>query len=112
APGAYRPPRRFAMARMAAEDVLQALLLEHGEGLAQPVEQVRRRRVWKEATLVRPKHRAPVPVRAPQPCIARRRQRLLGDGIEGEAGWEHQALLRARHRHVDLPVVVAVIDGG
>src|SRR5205085_11818366 len=31
APGAYRPPRRFAMARMAPEDVLQALPLDHGD---------------------------------------------------------------------------------
>ena len=57
-------------------------------------------------------HRLPVPVRPGQPRAPRGRARLVAERVEAEAGGQHQALLRARHGHVDVPFVVAIVDRG
>src|SRR5436190_595023 len=41
-----------------------------------------------------------------------RRERLLADGIEPPARRQHQALLRARDRHVDAPFRLAIVHRG
>src|SRR5262244_1730017 len=62
APGANRPPRRLRVARVPRKYVLQPLLFQHRERLAQTEEQVRRGRVREVAALVRLEHGLPVPV--------------------------------------------------
>ena len=77
---------------------------------AEAVEQVRRRRVGKESGPVRAEHRLPLPVRPCHPGRLRSRQGLLTHGVEAEPWGQHQSLLRAPDRHVDAPLVVAVVD--
>ena len=67
-----RRARRRRVAGVAGEDGRQPLLAQHRERLAQPVEQVRGRRVGPEAGLVGLDDRPPVPVGARQPRAARR----------------------------------------
>src|SRR6266481_1087479 len=112
APGAYRAPRALRVARMAGEDVLQALLLEHRERFAQAVEQVGRRRVGEVAGLVVGKHLIPGPIGAREFRRLRRLARLFAHAIERQAGRQHQAFLRAGDGDVDAPLVVAVVDRG
>ncbi len=55
APRAHRAARGFGVAIVAREHRVEAFFVEqHVQRLAQAVEQVRRRRVGKEAVLVRP----------------------------------------------------------
>src|SRR5882762_4785564 len=86
APGAHRAPRALRVARMAGEDVLQALLLEHRERFAQAVEQVGRRRVGEVAALVVGEHLVPGPIRARECSRTRRAARLFAHAIERQAG--------------------------
>src|SRR5690348_7724033 len=49
APGSHGAPRSLGVPVMTREDIVQAFLPEHLKRLAQPVEQIRRRRERKEA---------------------------------------------------------------
>ncbi len=104
-------PRRLAVAGMACEDGVEPLLFEqHLQRLAQPEQQVGRRRVGEKPGLPGFLHRLPVPIGARKLRAFRRGERLVRDGVEAEPGRQHQPLLRAADRHVDAPVVVAVLD--
>ncbi len=97
---------------MPVEHILQPLLGEHGERLAQPVHHRQRRRVREIAAGIRLHHVGVVEVAAPRGCGFRRFQRLLADAGHAEAGGQHQALLRAADAHVHAPFVHAKIDAG
>ena len=63
-PGLHRRARRLAEPDMAGEDLVQAFLQQHGDGLLEAIEQVGRGRVGKEAGLVGRQHVGPVPIGA------------------------------------------------
>jgi hypothetical protein len=104
--------RRVASAcrAWAGEHVVEPLLAQHEKRLPEPEQQVGRRRVRKKTRGVGLEHLVPAPVGARQAGRARRGERLLAQRVEGQAGRQHQALLRAADGDVDTPFVVAVVD--
>ena len=109
-PGAHRPACRFAKACMTRKHPRQPFVEEHLQHLAQTVEKVGRRGVGEESALVVADHRFPGPVRLRQTRRVCRGERLVADGVEAKARWQHQPFLRAAHGDVHAPVVVAVVD--
>jgi hypothetical protein len=112
APRARRPAHALGMAIVAREHAVEALLVQHVDGLGQAVEQVGGGRVGEEALLVGGQHVLPGEIRLRQLGGLGRRQRLVAHGVEAQPRWQHQAFLRAPHRDVDAPLVVPVVDGG
>ena len=93
APGLHRGSGGVPEALVAGKDACQPLVHEHGDCFAEPVEQIRRRRVGEKASLVVAQHRLPIPIGARQAGRLRRGQRLVADRIEAEARRQHKALL-------------------
>src|SRR4051812_5884548 len=112
-PCAHRAPGRFAVALVACENGIEAFLVEeHLERFAQPIEEIGRRRVRKVALIAVREHLVPRPVAARQLRALRRFERLGRDAVERQPRRQHQALLRSRHRNVDAPLVVAIVERG
>ena len=110
APGGDGGTRRLGMASVARKDRVEPFLQQHVAGFAEAVEQVGGGRVGKPAVGIGRQHLVPVPE-----CLHHIRRlggfdRLLAHRVEGEAGRQHQALLRTCHRDVDAPGVVAIVD--
>src|SRR5687768_12384906 len=81
-------------ARMAGEDGLQPLLVDHVQRFLEAEEQVAGRRVRQVALAFGGgQHRLPIPERARQLRGLRQSARLLAGGDESEAGRQHQSLL-------------------
>ena len=78
------------------------------------MEELRRRGVGKEAVVVVGDHVGEGEIGALhlRPVVAGRRQRLFGDGQEGQAGRQHEALLRAGDGEIDAPFVLPEVDRG
>ncbi len=92
------------------KDLVEPLLQQHRDRLAQPVKQVGGRRVGKEALRVGLEHFLPIPIGARHFVGFGRGARLLRDGVEAETRRQHEALLRATDADVDLPFLVPVVD--
>ncbi len=108
-PGAHCTAARFGQTFMARKHVLEPFAKNHVECFREPVQQVRVRRVGPVTRLVHLDDFGPVPEAA-------RQLRLLAGGngfgryrVEADARRQHQAFLRARHRDVHAPVVVAIV---
>ena len=112
APRPYCAPGRFGVPAVPGKNIWQSLLMQHAKGLAQAVQQIGRRSVGEESGLVVLEHGLPIPVRPWEACRLRRRQRLSADGVEAEAGRQHEPLLGATHRYVHTPLIVPIVDGG
>ena len=95
---------------MPGKDVLEPLLLEDGERLAQPVEQRQSRRVGEIAGRVCPHLVAEIEIGLAALGVLHRRERLLARADEAEARRQHETLLRAGDGEVDAPLVEAEID--
>ena len=105
-----RRSRRGGEPLVTREHIVEPLFEQHRDRLAQPVEQVGRRRVGKEALRVRLQHFLPIEIGARHPVGSRGGARLLRDRVEAEAGRQHETLLRATDADVDLPFVMPVVD--
>ena len=68
--------------------------------------------VGEEAALVRGDHPFPRPEAAGRVGLARNASAFSADGVEAEAGRQHQPLLRAGDADVDAPFVVAIVGAG
>jgi len=110
APRLHRGARGAAEALVACDDGVEPLFPQHGERLAQAIEDVGRRRVGEEAGRVVAQHRLPVPVGARQLRALRGGERLVADGVEADARRQHQPFLRAADGDVDAPCLVPVFD--
>ncbi len=110
APAAHGRAGRLGVPLMTCVDVLQALLVQHHQRLAEAVEDVGGRGVGPEPVGVGGQDRLPVPVRARQLRRPGGLEGLVADRVEADARRQHEALLRARDGDVDLPLVVPVVD--
>ena len=116
-PGAeLEPPRLHGQSGalgeplVAGEHVLQALLQQHREGLAQTVQHGERGRVGEVAGRVGLPHVAEVEEAARQLGLVGLRQSLLAGADDAEAGREHETLLRAGDGQVHTPLVHPEVD--
>ena len=95
---------------VAGEHIVEPLLEQHRDRLAQAVQQVGGRRVGEEAGGVGLEHLFPVPIGPRHLVGLRGGAGLFGDGVEAEPRRQHESLLRAGDGDVDLPLVMPVID--
>ena len=104
-PNADGAPHRLGQQPMALEHVLQPLLEQQVERLAQAVQQMfgRRAGIFPVVLLALPV--GPVPIGRAQPSRFMHLARAIIGGDKAQARRRHQALLRARHRDVDAPIV-------
>ena len=112
APRLDRPAGAFREPVVPREDVLEALLLEHGEGLTQAVQHRERRGIREVARGVRLSHVAEVEEDARQLGLLVQRERLLARAHDAESRRQHESLLGACHREIDAPLVHPEIDAG
>ena len=112
APCRHGAPGRLAITLVSRENVLKAFLVEHVDGDIEAVEQVRRGGRGEEAVGVGGNHLLPRPELLGRLGLARKRKRFFADGVEAEAGRQHQSLLRAGNADVDAPFIVTVVRAG
>lgn len=110
APMPHRGTRRFRRAAMAAENGLQALLVQHADGDLQALEEVGGGRIGECAAVVGGECIMPIPIAARQPRALAGIERLVRNHVERQARRQHQAFLRAADRDIDAPFVVAIVD--
>src|SRR6185312_13934336 len=98
-----RAAHRLGEQAVAPERVVEPFGEQHVEGLAQREQQMDRRRAGIFAVVLGAVALGPVPVRRAQSGVAMLGEGALIGGDEAEAGWRHQAFLRAGHRDIDAP---------
>ena len=111
-PGGDGLAHALGQAMMALEDLLQPLALQQIERSAQAAQQGGRRGIGEIAVLVGAGHVGEIEIAAEGFGLGGRGHRLRGDGHDGEARGQHEALLRAGDRQIDAPFVHAEIDAG
>ena len=84
--------RRSGEPLVTREDVVEPLLEQHRDGLAQAVEQVGRRSIREEAIRIRLQHFLPIPIRPRHPVGLRGGTGLVRDRVEAETGRQHETL--------------------
>ena len=90
---------------VATEGVFQAFFEQHVEGLAQPEQQVHRRRAAVLHVVEFALSRGPVPIARPQPGIGMGGERGRTCPDEAQARRHHEPLLRTGHSDIDTPAV-------
>src|SRR6266403_669491 len=110
-PSLYGGARRSRVTIMATKYICEPLLLQHGEGFAQSVNEIGSRCKRKKARLVSTQHVPPIPIGPWQPRALAGGQGLLRNGIETQPRGKHEPFLRTRDGDVHFPFVVAIIHG-
>src|SRR5207244_4056014 len=106
----HRLSRGLSEPRVPRENVVEAFLEQHANGLPKTEQEQRRRSVGKESLLHVADHRAPI-VEIPRSsvrlgCI----ERSWSDAEDRAARRQHESLLRAGESDVDAPLVHSEID--
>ena len=110
APRRHRAPAAFGQAEVAREDVVEPLLEQHGQGLAQPVQHRNRRRVGEVSGRVGLHHVLEAPVTARQLGRLPEFQCPRADAHDAQTSRQHEPLLRTGDGDVHLPLVHAEVD--
>ena len=91
--------------------VIEAFLAQHGERLAEPVEQIGRRRVGIEALGVALDDRRPIPIGLGHAWMSRTARSAFSPmALKPIPGGSISPFCEPRHRDVDAPVVMAELD--
>ena len=95
---------------MTRKDVIEAFFFDHLERFHQAVHKRQRRGVGEVTGRVGRHHVAEVEIRAFHLRALTHRECFLASAQNAQASWQHQTLLRARHSHVNAPVIETEID--
>src|SRR3990170_2786237 len=112
APGLDCGARAGGQMAVAREHVVEPLLLEDGERLAQAVEERQGRRIGEVAGRVRPHMVGKIEIGPPALGIRHGGKRLLAGADDAKARRQHEALLRTGDGEIDAPFLHAEIDAG
>src|SRR5579864_542826 len=95
---------------MTSEDLVEALLEQHFERLAQPVQQLQWRRVREVPGRVRFDHIDQIEIATTRSRCRRSRDCALAHPEDAETGWEHQSLLGSAYGEVHAPLIHSEVD--